>query len=70
MTPADVRHGRAEEIHEERARVLAAAYGRTPERFVETTAETARDAYGRVDQQTRHAGGCTLKDDCRVSHSA
>jgi putative transposase len=34
MTPAAVHHGRAEELHEERARVLAAAYARTPERFV------------------------------------
>jgi putative transposase len=35
MAPADVHCGRAEEIYEERARVLAAAYGRTPERFVQ-----------------------------------
>jgi putative transposase len=35
MAPASVHYGRAEEIHEERARVLAAAYGRTPERFVQ-----------------------------------
>jgi putative transposase len=34
MTPAAVHHGRAKEIHEERARVLAEAYRRTPERFV------------------------------------
>ena len=34
MTPESVHYGRAKEIHEERARVLAAAYCRTPERFV------------------------------------
>lgn len=36
MAPADVHHGRAEEIHEGRARVLEAAYARTPERFVKS----------------------------------
>ncbi|MCA1678312.1 MAG: IS3 family transposase [Actinobacteria bacterium] len=34
MTPATVHHGRANAIHAERARVLDAAYQRTPERFV------------------------------------
>ena len=34
MTPAAVHYGRAKEIHDERARVLAQAYERTPERFV------------------------------------
>jgi putative transposase len=34
MTPATVHHGHAEELHADRARVLAAAYARTPERFV------------------------------------
>ena len=34
MTPAAVHHGRAEQIHAERARVLDLAYARTPERFV------------------------------------
>jgi putative transposase len=34
MTPAAVHHGRAPQIREARARVLAAAYARTPERFV------------------------------------
>ena len=34
MTPADVHHGRAEAVHADRARVLAAAYAATPERFV------------------------------------
>src|SRR5665811_764048 len=34
MTPATVHYGQAEKIHEERARVLASAYSRTPERFV------------------------------------
>jgi putative transposase len=34
MTPATVHHGHAERTHTERARVLAAAYARTPERFV------------------------------------
>jgi len=34
MAPAAVHYGRAKEIHEGRARVLDAAYGRTPERFV------------------------------------
>jgi len=34
MTPAAVHHGRAETLHAERARVLAQAYARTPERFV------------------------------------
>jgi len=34
MTPVSVHYGRAEEIHEDRTRVLASAYGRTPERFV------------------------------------
>ncbi len=34
MTPAAVHHGRAKELHAERARVLTDAYTRTPERFV------------------------------------
>ncbi|MCA1697878.1 MAG: IS3 family transposase [Actinobacteria bacterium] len=34
MTPATVHHGHAEHVHSERARVLAAAYTATPERFV------------------------------------
>jgi putative transposase len=34
MTPASVHHGHAQQMHAERARVLAAAYARTPERFV------------------------------------
>jgi putative transposase len=34
MAPAAVHYGRAKEIHKARARVLAEAYGRTPERFV------------------------------------
>jgi putative transposase len=34
MTPAAVHYGRASELHAERARVLAQAYARTPERFV------------------------------------
>jgi putative transposase len=34
MTPAAVHHERAPELHEKRARVLAEAYARTPERFV------------------------------------
>jgi putative transposase len=33
-TPADVHHGRAEAIRDERARVLDAAYAAHPERFV------------------------------------
>jgi putative transposase len=34
MTPTAVHHGRAQALHAERARVLAQAYARTPERFV------------------------------------
>ena len=34
MTPAAVHYGRATGLHAERARVLAQAYARTPERFV------------------------------------
>jgi putative transposase len=34
MTPAAVHYGRAERLHAERARVLADAYARTPQRFV------------------------------------
>ena len=34
MTPAAVHHGRATELHAQRARVLEAAYAATPERFV------------------------------------
>ncbi len=34
MTPATVHHGRAEQTHAERARVLDAAYAANPERFV------------------------------------
>jgi putative transposase len=34
MTPAAVHYGRAEELQKKRALVLAAAYARTPERFV------------------------------------
>jgi putative transposase len=33
-TPSDVHHGRAEQVREARADVLAAAYARNPERFV------------------------------------
>ena len=34
MTPAAVHHGRAQALHAQRARVLAQAHARTPERFV------------------------------------
>ncbi len=34
MTPTAVHHGHATELHAERARILNAAYARTPERFV------------------------------------
>ena len=34
MTPATVHHGHAQHTHAQRARVLATAYARTPERFV------------------------------------
>jgi putative transposase len=34
MTPAAVHHGRAQQLHAERQRVLAAAYAASPERFV------------------------------------
>ena len=34
MTPADVHHGRAEQVHADRARVLKGAYAANPERFV------------------------------------
>jgi putative transposase len=34
MTPATVHHGRAAEVHDERQRILDAAYANTPERFV------------------------------------
>jgi putative transposase len=34
MTPAAVHYGRAQDLHAERARVLADAYARTPQRFV------------------------------------
>jgi len=34
MTPATAHYGKAVKLHEERARVLASAYSRTPERFV------------------------------------
>ncbi len=34
MTPAAVLYGRAQELHDQRAHVLAQAYARTPERFV------------------------------------
>ncbi|MER3410785.1 MAG: IS3 family transposase, partial [Thermoleophilia bacterium] len=34
MTPAAVHQGHAAELYAERARVLAQAYARTPERFV------------------------------------
>jgi putative transposase len=34
MTPSAVHHGRAEEMHADRASVLDAAYASTPERFV------------------------------------
>jgi putative transposase len=35
MTPATLHHGHAEQLHADRARVLAAAYAATPERFVQ-----------------------------------
>jgi len=34
MTPATVHYGRADQVHDQRARVLATAYAKTPERFV------------------------------------
>jgi putative transposase len=34
MTPATVHHGRAEQLHDARTRVLDAAFARNPERFV------------------------------------
>jgi putative transposase len=34
MTPAAVHHGQAQQLHDQRARVLEAAYARNPERFV------------------------------------
>lgn len=34
MTPATVHYGRADQVHADRARVLAAAYAASPERFV------------------------------------
>ena len=34
MAPSDVHHGRAEQVHADRARVLQAAYATNPERFV------------------------------------
>ena len=34
MTPAAVHHGHAQQLHDQRARVLEAAYARNPERFV------------------------------------
>jgi len=34
MTPAAVHHGHATQLHADRARVLEAAYAKTPERFV------------------------------------
>ena len=34
MTPSAVHHGRVEQLHADRARVLAAAYAATPERFL------------------------------------
>jgi putative transposase len=34
MTPAALHHGRAKALHDDRSRVLAAAYTATPERFV------------------------------------
>lgn len=34
MTPASVHHGQAQALHDDRARVLAAAYAAKPERFV------------------------------------
>jgi putative transposase len=34
MTPDSVHHGRADQVHTDRARVLADAYAATPERFV------------------------------------
>ena len=40
-TPHDVHHGRSEEIHAIRADVLAAAYARTPQRFVRKHPEPA-----------------------------
>ncbi len=34
MTPAAVHYGRAKALHDDRARILQAAYTATPERFV------------------------------------
>ena len=34
MTPAAFHHGQAQQLHDQRAQVLEAAYTRNPERFV------------------------------------
>jgi putative transposase len=61
MTPAAVHHGRAHELHAERARVLEAAYAATPGTVRPPAAHTARATNRRVDQQTDNRGGCSLK---------
>ena len=59
MTPAAVHHGRAEELHAERQRVLAAVYARG----LSGSSGAARAAHatdGSVDQQAKHKGGRSL----------
>jgi putative transposase len=42
MTPANVHYGRAESVHEQRAKVLAAAYAANPDRFVQGVPQPPR----------------------------
>ena len=60
MTPAAVHHGRATELHAERARVLTAAYADNAGAVRPPTAHTTRPANRRLDQQAGHRGGCSL----------
>jgi hypothetical protein len=59
MTPAAVHFGQAARLRADRQRVLDAAYAATPERFVRGH-HPAHAAYGSVDQQADHRGGCSL----------
>ena len=65
MTPAAVHHGHAQQLHDQRARVLEAAYARNPERFVRKLPGPARAADHRLDQQARHEGGHSLNSNTK-----
>ncbi len=67
MTPATVHHGHADSRHAERARVLDAAYARTPERFVRRAPTPPPVPTAAWINKPRHRGGRSLNPNATVS---